>query len=79
MKWEHSEKYNGKDEAPKKLNIPEPPCKHCVYWHPHIEVKLIEDGLNTPYWANHFFACIAAKMYKDFSCYRLSGRVNEPK
>jgi len=64
MKWQPWKEYNGRI-APEKIDLPEPPCKHCVYWYPHVEINLLKETG----WVSHFSACIAEKMFDDFSCY----------
>jgi len=56
-----------KNYPPEILPIREPPCKYCKYFKPHHKTHvLIGEGELF----SRFTACIAEKMYGDFSCYK---------
>ena len=50
---------------PEVLPISEPPCKYCKYFKPHYKTCVFENEQLY----SRFNACIAEKMYNDFSCY----------
>lgn len=66
---------------PTKLDIPEPPCKDCVYWHPHR--KYVEHTSDNSKFQKHpdlysgIACCVAAAMYRDFSCYANKDHKND--
>ena len=64
MKWQPWKDH--KDKPVVILDIPEPPCKHCVYWKPHTQYQIEEKGFRF----DGVKCCIARKMFSDFSCYR---------
>jgi len=47
---------------PLKVDVSEPPCKHCRNWRPHAKLNSEGDvcGLR---------CCVAKDMYHDFSCF----------
>ena len=65
MRWEPWEDDRGKEDLV-RLDIPEPPCKECIFWKPHRQYitttkGAIFDGVQ---------CCVSDEQFHDFSCYR---------